>query len=346
MAENTKYIDTKETSPSPKDFKSDQEVRWCPGCGNHAIMNAIQKALPHMGIPREKFAFISGIGCSSRFPYYMNTYGFHGIHGRATAIASGTKTANPDLSVWQITGDGDSMAIGGNHLIHAVRRNVDINIVIFNNEIYGLTKGQYSPTSKLGAKTKSSPYGTIENPFHPGELIIGAQGRFFARSVDTNMNLNQEIFLEAEKHKGTSVVEIAQNCVIYNDKTHAEITNKKYKEDRQIVLRHGEPMIFGKNRDKGIVLEGLKLKVVELGKDGYTEDDLLVHDATLKDPGIHLMLANMQYPNYPVAVGVIRAVKNETYERKLENQIRQVKEQSEFGCVDDLLHSGNTWEVK
>ncbi len=343
MADTTK---NNTTEISPKDFKSDQEVRWCPGCGNHAIMNAIQKALPRMGIPRENFAFISGIGCSSRFPYYMNTYGFHGIHGRASAIASGTKTANSDLSVWQISGDGDSMAIGGNHLIHTVRRNVDINILIFNNEIYGLTKGQYSPTSKRGAKTKSSPYGTIENPFHPGELVIGAQGNFFARSVDNNIKLNQEIFLEAEKHKGTSVVEIAQNCVIYNDKTHSDIADKKYKDERQIVLRHGEPMIFGKNRDKGIVLDGLKLKVVELGKEGYTEDDLLVHDATMKDPGIHLMLANMQYPDYPVAVGVIRAVEGDTYEKSLEHQIENVKAQSEYKCMDDLLQSGSTWEVK
>ena len=299
-----------------------------------------------MGIPREKFAFISGIGCSSRFPYYMNTYGFHGIHGRASAIASGTKVANPELSVWQITGDGDSMAIGGNHLIHAIRRNIDINIVIFNNEIYGLTKGQYSPTSKLGAKTKSSPYGSIEDPFHPGDLVIGAQGKFFARSVDTRIKLNQEIFLQAEKHKGTSVVEIAQNCVIYNDKTHAEITDKKHTADRQIVLRHGEPMIFGKYKDKGIVLEGLKLKVVQLGKDGYVEDDLLVHDQTIKDPGIHLMLANMQNPVYPVAVGLIRAVEADSYEKRLVEQIKQVQQQSEHRCMDDLLHSGNTWEVQ
>jgi 2-oxoglutarate/2-oxoacid ferredoxin oxidoreductase subunit beta len=340
--QTTKY--QKETTA--KDFKSDQEVRWCPGCGNHAIMHAIQKSLPEMGIPREKFAFISGIGCSSRFPYYMNTYGFHGIHGRASAIASGTKVANPELSVWQITGDGDSMAIGGNHLIHAIRRNIDINIVIFNNEIYGLTKGQYSPTSKLGAKTKSSPYGSIEDPFHPGDLVIGAQGKFFARSVDTRIKLNQEIFLQAEKHKGTSVVEIAQNCVIYNDKTHAEITDKKHTADRQIVLRHGEPMIFGKYKDKGIVLEGLKLKVVQLGKDGYVEDDLLVHDQTIKDPGIHLMLANMQNPVYPVAVGLIRAVEADSYEKRLVEQIKQVQQQSEHRCMDDLLHSGNTWEVQ
>jgi 2-oxoglutarate ferredoxin oxidoreductase subunit beta len=341
---NNNHQDTQQLTA--KDFKSDQEVRWCPGCGDHAIMNAIQRALPEMHIPKEKFAFISGIGCSSRFPYYMNTYGFHSIHGRASAIASGTKTANPDLSVWQITGDGDSMAIGGNHLIHTVRRNVDLNIIIFNNEIYGLTKGQYSPTSKLGAVTKTSPYGTIENPFHPGELVIGAQGKFFARSVDVNMKLNQEIFMEAQKHKGTSVVEILQNCVIYNDKTHAVIADKKHKDDRQLVLRHGEPMIFGANRDKGIVLDGLKLKVVEIGKDGYTEDDILVHDAKTTDPGIHLMLANMQYPDYPVAVGIIRSVEADTYNDKMEEQIETVREQSEFKCVDDLLNSGSTWEVK
>ncbi len=329
-----------------KDFKSDQEVRWCPGCGDHAIMNAIQRSLPQMGIPRENFAFISGIGCSSRFPYYMNTYGFHGIHGRASAIASGTKTANPELSVWQITGDGDSMAIGGNHFIHVVRRNVDINLILFNNEIYGLTKGQYSPTSKLGAKTKTSPYGTIESPFHPGELVIGAQGKFFARSVDNNIKLNQEIFLQAEKHKGTSVVEILQNCVIYNDKAHAEIADKKHKDDRQLVLRHGEKMIFGKEKNKGIVLEGLQLKVVEIGKDGYTEDDILVHDAKEQNPGVHLMLANMRYPEYPIAVGVIRSVEGATYERNMEKQVKTVKENSEFKNMDDLLRSGNTWEVK
>jgi 2-oxoglutarate ferredoxin oxidoreductase subunit beta len=329
-----------------KDFKSDQEVRWCPGCGDHAIMNAIQRSLPQMGIPRENFAFISGIGCSSRFPYYMNCYGFHGIHGRASAIASGTKTANPELSVWQITGDGDSMAIGGNHFIHVVRRNVDINLILFNNEIYGLTKGQYSPTSKLGAKTKTSPYGTIESPFHPGELVIGAQGKFFARSVDNNIKLNQEIFLQAEKHKGTSVVEILQNCVIYNDKAHAEIVDKKHKDDRQLVLRHGEKMIFGKEKNKGIVLEGLQLKVVEIGKDGYTEDDILVHDAKEPNPGVHLMLANMRYPDYPIAVGVIRAVEGATYERNMEKQVKAVKENSEFKNMDDLLRSGNTWEVK
>ena len=329
-----------------KDFKSDQEVRWCPGCGDHAVMNAIQRALPELGIKKEDFAFISGIGCSSRFPYYMNTYGFHSIHGRASAIASGVKVANPELCVWQITGDGDAMAIGGNHFIHAIRRNIDINIILFNNEIYGLTKGQYSPTSKFGAVTKTSPYGTVEHPFHPGELVIGAQGKFFARSIDNNMKLCQEVFLQAAKHHGTSVVEVLQNCVIYNDKTHAAISDKEHKEDRTIVLRHGEPMIFGKNKDKGLILdaEHLKLKVVELG-DKYSEKDLLVHNAKEVNPGMHLMLANMAYPEYPVAFGVIRGVQAETYDNAVCKQVEEVNLKSGFKSVDDLLTSGTTWEV-
>lgn len=329
-----------------KDYKSDQEVRWCPGCGDHAIMNAIQRALPELDVKKEDFAFISGIGCSSRFPYYMNTYGFHGIHGRASAIASGVKVANPDLSVWQITGDGDAMAIGGNHFIHAIRRNIDINIILFNNEIYGLTKGQYSPTSKFGAVTKTSPYGTVEHPFHPGELVIGAQGKFFARSIDSNLKLSQEIFIEAGKYHGASVVEVLQNCVIYNDKTHAALSDREHKEDRTIILKHGEPMIFGKNRDKGLILdaEHLKLKVVELG-DKYTEKDLLVHNAKEQNPGIHLMLANMRYPEYPVAFGVIRAVESPTYDQAVFKQVEEVKAKSSFKCVDDLLNSGTTWEV-
>jgi len=330
-----------------KDFKSDQEVRWCPGCGDHAIMNAIQRALPELGYKKENFAFISGIGCSSRFPYYMNTYGFHSIHGRASAIASGVKVANPKLSVWQITGDGDALAIGGNHFIHAIRRNIDVNIILFNNEIYGLTKGQYSPTSKFGAVTKTSPYGTVEHPFHPGELVIGAQGKFFARSIDGNLKLSQEIFIEASRHDGTSVVEVLQNCVIYNDKTHAALMDKDHKEDRTIILKHGEPMIFGKNRDKGLVLDAknLKLKVVELG-DQYTEKDLLVHNAEEANPGIHLMLANMRYPDYPVAFGVIRKVKDQTYDKAVKAQVDDVRSKTKFKCMDDLLRSGTTWEVK
>jgi len=326
------------------DFASDQDIRWCPGCGDHAIMNSIQRALPELGIKKEDFAFISGIGCSSRFPYYMNTYGFHSIHGRASAIASGVKVANPNLSVWQITGDGDAMAIGGNHFIHVIRRNVDINIILFNNEIYGLTKGQYSPTSKYGAITKTSPYGTVEHPFHPGELVIGAQGKFFARSIDNNIHLSKDIFVEAAKHKGASVVEVLQNCVIYNDKAHAYLTDREHKEDRQLILKHGEPMVFGKNMDKGIILDGLQLKVVELGKE-YTEKDLLVHDAYMENPGIHLMLANMRQPDYPVALGVIRSVKGDTYDDSVHKQVDEVQKKSSIKCMDDLLRSGSTWEI-
>lgn len=331
---------------TPKDFKSDQEVRWCPGCGDHAILNAIQRALPELGIAKEDFAIISGIGCSSRFPYYMSTYGFHSIHGRASAIASGVKVANPELCVWQITGDGDALAIGGNHFIHAIRRNIDLNIILFNNEIYGLTKGQYSPTSKFGTVTKTSPYGTVEHPFHPGELVIGAQGKFFARSIDNNLKLCQEIFVEAGKHHGATVVEVLQNCVIYNDKTHAAISDKEFKDDRQIVLRHGEPMIFGKNKDKGLILdaENLKLKVVELG-DKYSEKDLLVHNAEEINPGMHLMLTNMQYPEHPVAFGVIRSVNAPTYDGSVAKQVEEVKSKSSIKSVDDLLNSGTTWKV-
>jgi len=339
MAENQNIL-------TAKDFKSDQEVRWCPGCGDHAIMNAIQRALPELEIPKEKFAFISGIGCSSRFPYYMDTYGFHSIHGRASAIASGVKVTNPDLSVWQITGDGDALAIGGNHFIHVIRRNVDINIILFNNEIYGLTKGQYSPTSKFGAVTKTSPYGTVEHPFHPGELVIGAQGKFFARSIDNKLKLSQEIFVEAAKHKGAAVVEVLQNCVIYNDKTHAALTDREHKEDRSIILRHGEPMIFGKNKDKGLILDpnNMRLKVVEIGKE-YSEEDILVHNAENENPGIHLMLANMRYPEYPVAFGVIRSVKARSYDQSIQDQVEMVQSDSSIKCVDDLLRSGTTWEI-
>ena len=292
--------------PTPKDFKSDQEVRWCPGCGDHAVLNAVQKALSELGIPREKFAFISGIGCSSRFPYYMNTYGFHSIHCRASAIASGVKIANPGLSVWQITGDGDALAIGGNHFIHVVRRNIDINIILFNNEIYGLTKGQYSPTSEKGIVTKTSPYGTVEEPFSVGELVVGAKGKFFARTLDSNVALSTQIYIEAAKHKGTSVIEVLQNCVIFNDAIHENVAGKEVRDDRTIVLKHGEPMVFGKDADKGLILDGLKLRVVKLGENGYNKSNILVHDVTEPNPGIHYMLANMRYPEYPVALGVIR----------------------------------------
>ena len=330
---------------TPRDFKSDQEVRWCPGCGDHAVLSSVQRALAEMGIPKEKFAFISGIGCSSRFPYYMDTYGFHGIHGRASAIASGVKIANPELSVWQITGDGDALAIGGNHFIHVIRRNIDINIILFNNEIYGLTKGQYSPTSNKGLVTKTSPYGTVEEPFSVGELVIGAKGKFFARTIDTNIALSTQIYSEAAKHKGTSVVEVLQNCVIFNDGVHDVVADKEVRDDRTIILKHGQPMIFGKGNDKGLILEGLKLKVVTLGEKGITEKNILVHDASEPNPGIQYMLANMRYPEYPVALGVIRAVPAPTYEKLVEEQIAEIQKKAKIKCMDDLLKSGSTWNV-
>jgi len=342
----TQNINTKKLTA--KDFKSDQEVRWCPGCGDHAILNSIQKAMAELEIPKEDIAVISGIGCSSRFPYYMETYGFHSIHGRAAAIASGVKVANPDLTVWQISGDGDAMAIGGNHFIHAVRRNIDMNIIVFNNEIYGLTKGQYSPTSPVGSITKTSPHGSIDTPFKPGGLVIGARGSFFARSIDYNVKLTTDVCVKAAKYKGTSVVEILQNCVIFNEGFHAMLLDKEHKEDRVIILEHGKPMIFGKNKDKGLILDPktLSLKVVSLTSGEYTEDDIIVHDSHTDNPGLHAMLANMSYPEFPVAMGVIREVTNPIYNEHLIAQIKEAKENSKNKNLTDVLLSGNTWEVK
>lgn len=333
-----------------KDFKSDQEVRWCPGCGDHAVLVALQRALAKvsqaLNCEKEKFVVVSGIGCSSRLPYYMNTYGFHSIHGRATAISTGIKVANPNLAVWQACGDGDALAIGGNHFIHAIRRNVDINIILFNNQIYGLTKGQYSPTSKFGAITKTSPYGTVEHPFNPGSLVLGAKGTFFARSLDVELALNEEIMTAAALHGGTSVMEMLTNCVIFNDGTHKDITDPAVRADRTIVLRHGEKMIFGKNKDKGLVLDGMGLKVVTIGENGVTEKDILTHDAHTDNVGIHMMLADMKYPDFPVALGIIRDVKDVTYDAGVRDQVNDVTAKSKIHCVDDLLHSGSTWEVK
>jgi len=331
---------------TPKDFKSNQEVRWCPGCGDYGILTSVQKAMAELGYPREQWAVISGIGCSSRFPYYMNTYGFHTIHGRAAAIASGVKCANPELKVIQVSGDGDATAIGGNHFIHAIRRNIDMTILLFNNEIYGLTKGQYSPTSEYGKVTKTSPYGTIEQPFRPAELALGAQGKFFARSIDTNVKLTAELVIKADKHKGTSLVEILQNCVIYNDGAHSIITDKEHKDDRQIVLRHDEPMLFGKDKKKGLMLNSKgRLIVVTIGEHGITEEDILVHDARCADPHIHWLLANMKAPELPVALGVIRNVEASCYNEKMEEQITMVKSSSKITCMEDLLNSGDTWDV-
>ncbi len=333
-----------------QDFKSYQEVRWCPGCGDHAVLAAIQRAMPlisdELGYEKERYVVVSGIGCSSRLPYYMDTYGFHSIHGRATAISTGIKVANPELTVWQACGDGDALAIGGNHFIHAIRRNIDINIILFNNQIYGLTKGQYSPTSRFGAVTKTSPYGTVEHPFNPGSLVLGAKGTFFARSIDTELKLNEEIMLAAARHDGTSVVEMLTNCVIFNDGTHKTITDRSVRADRTIVLRHGEKMIFGKDRKKGLVLDGLRLKVVTIGENGITEDDILTHDAHSDNIGIHTMLVDMKYPEYPVALGVIREVKDITYDDAVRDQVAEVKAKSAIRCMDDLLRSGSVWEVK
>ena len=329
-----------------KDFKSENEVRWCPGCGDHAVLNSIQKAMANLGIRQEDFAVISGIGCSSRFPYYMSTYGFHTIHGRAAAVASGVKCANPKLCVWEITGDGDALAIGGNHFIHCIRRNIDLNIILFNNKIYGLTKGQYSPTSDRGSITKTSPQGTIESPFIPGQLILGAGGTFFARAVDNNIKHSQDVFEAAARHQGTSVVEVLQNCVIFNDGVHAEISDPKMREERQIFLKHGEPMIFGNNKDKGLIFDKAMLKVATIGENGVTREDILIHDVTEPNGYVHQQLIGMKLPDFPVAMGVIRAVPAPVYDQLMEEQIATVKSKSKIKTIDDLLTSGNTWVVE
>lgn len=342
-------METKDINVIPEltkaDFVSDQMVKWCPGCGDHAILSSFQKVLPTIGVKKEDVVVVSGIGCSSRFPYYVKTYGFHGIHGRAAALASGIKISNTKLSVWMITGDGDSLAIGGNHFIHILRRNLDVNIMLFNNRIYGLTKGQYSPTTPTGFKTKTSPQGTIEHPFNVGELAIGAQGTFFARAVDTNPKMMSAVMLEASQHKGASLIEIMQNCVIFNDKTHQEFTSRETRDEMQLHLEHGKPMIFGKEKDKGIILKGTKLEVVKIGENGITEKDLLVHDKYQWESGIHILLSTMRPPSYPVAMGVIRSITDFTYESKLEEMIETEKENSKIKTMDDLLNSGKTWEI-
>jgi 2-oxoglutarate ferredoxin oxidoreductase subunit beta len=328
-----------------RDFETDQDIRWCPGCGDYAILKAVQQTMPQIGKNKEDIVFISGIGCSSRFPYYMNTYGFHTIHGRAPAVATGVKLANPKLSVWQVTGDGDALAIGGNHYIHALRRNIDINILLFNNEIYGLTKGQFSPTSATGIKTKSSPQGTIDRAFNPGSLALGAEANFFARVVDVEPKKMVEVFLAAEKHKGTSLIEILQNCVIFNDKVFDNVTNKAVKLDRQLWLKHGYPMIFGAEQNKGLVLNGLKLEVVTIGENGVKEADILVHDAYEKDNTLHSMLIKMSAPEFPVAFGIIRQVATNSFDEGIWSQIEDAKKTAKFSSVDELINSGVTWEI-
>ncbi len=326
-----------------KDFESNQEVRWCPGCDDYVILRSMQKALPEMGVKKEDVVFVSGIGCSSRFPYYMDTYGMHSIHGRAPAIATGVKLANPNLSVWVITGDGDSMAIGGNHFIHVLRRNINLNIILFNNEIYGLTKGQFSPTSLIGQKTKSSPYGNTQPPFSPGELAIGARARFFGRIGGNTPKEMTQMFVDAEKFNGTSLIEVLQNCVIFNDGCYTQFTDKSVREDKQLFVEHGKPMIFGKNKDKGLVLNRLTLEVVTIGENGITEQDLLVHNAKEQDPTLHQMLVRLQYP---LVTGIIRSCDDITLEEREDVLTAEVKSKSKFRKTDDLFFSGDTYEIK
>lgn len=325
-----------------KDYASDQDLRWCPGCGDFAILKQAQIVLADIGASKEDTVFISGIGCSSRFPYYMNTYGMHSIHGRAPAIASGVKLANPDLSVWIITGDGDSMAIGGNHFIHVLRRNLDLNIILFNNEIYGLTKGQFSPTSLVGQKTKSSPYGNTQPPFSAGELALGAQARFFGRISGNTPKEMTQIFIDAEKYKGTALIEVLQNCPIFNDGAYVKYTDKAVREDRQLFVEHGKPMIFGKQRNKGLVLNGLKLEVVTIGENGIKEEDILVHNAKEEDPTLHQMLVRSEYP---MVTGIIRSFDDVTLEEREDALTAQVKSDSNFTKTDDLFFSGDIYNV-
>ncbi|MDR2840330.1 MAG: 2-oxoacid:ferredoxin oxidoreductase subunit beta [Paludibacter sp.] len=337
------FAETKQYSA--QDYKSSQPLCWCPGCGDYAVINSLQKAMAELAVPPHQIAVISGIGCSSRLPYYINSYGFHTIHGRGAAVATGVKVANPKLSVWQITGDGDCLAIGGNHFIHSVRRNNDINILLFNNQIYGLTKGQYSPTTKKGFVTKSSPYGTIERPFRPSELTFGARGTFFARLLDVDLKNAQTCMIAAARHTGTSVVECLVNCMIFNNGAHGWLAEKETRQDRTIFLEHGKPMIFGKNRDKGLMLDGLNLKVVTIGENGITPNDILVHDAQCEDFTLQLKLATMEGPDLPVALGVIRDVKEESYAEALENQIKEISEKSTIHNFDQLIESLEQWEL-
>ena len=328
------------------DFKSDQYVRWCPGCGDHAILNVLHKAMAELGVAPEKTAVISGIGCSSRLPYYMNTYGFHTIHGRAAAIATGFKVARPDMTVWQISGDGDGLAIGGNHFIHAVRRNVNMNMILLNNRIYGLTKGQYSPTSERGFVSKSSPYGTTEDPFIPAELVFGARGTFFGRSLDVELKTSQEVLVAAARHRGASVVEMLQNCVIFNQGIYSFVSDRELRPDHTIHLRHGEKMLFGKEMNKGLVQVGFLLKAVTIGEDGYTIDDVLTHDAHCQSNFLHQQLAMMDGKSLPLAIGVIRDVEAPVYEEEVDKQTHNVEERKHFGSLRDMIMAGETWEVK
>jgi 2-oxoglutarate ferredoxin oxidoreductase subunit beta len=328
-----------------KDYQSDQEVRWCPGCGDYAILRQTQKVLADLDIPREKHVFVSGIGCSSRFPYYMNTYGFHTIHGRAPTFATGLRLANPDLQVWVVTGDGDGLSIGGNHLIHALRRNVDIKVLLFNNEIYGLTKGQYSPASRLGTASKTSPGGSFETPVRPLSLALAAEATFVARTIDLDVQHLVATFQRAAAHKGSAFVEIYQNCKIFNDGVFEYATDKSIKADNTLYLEHGKPLIYGKDRNKGIRLHGLDPEAVTLGN-GINVDDLLIHDEKAEEPSLAYLLSRMVYPRFPECIGVFRAVQRPTYDEEVNGQIEHVVKTKGKAKLEDLFTSEDTWVVK
>lgn len=338
------HIDLKEEQSqlTRKDFVSDQAVRWCPGCGDFMILANMQKAFAQMDHKKENFLSVSGIGCSSRITYYLDTFGIHSIHGRAIAVATGAKLANPELNVWVFTGDGDCMAIGGNHFIHACRRNVDMNIVIFNNKIYGMTKGQSSPTTPMGLKTKTSPQGSYEIPFNIGEVAIGSGATFFARVPDNDHKLMEDVMMQAYHHKGTSVIEVLQNCVIFTDGIHEQITGKDSKDENQIILEHGKPMVYGKTKNLGLAVNGMHLETVKLQNGAY---EPLVHDAYEQNSLMHLALAKMQFPDSPVAMGVIRKADSESYEKSVHSVIEKEKSKSKFKSVQDLFRSGNTWDI-
>ncbi|HVR74427.1 MAG TPA: 2-oxoacid:ferredoxin oxidoreductase subunit beta [Planctomycetota bacterium] len=331
------------------EFTSDQIVRWCPGCGDYSILAQMQKVMPNIcarhNIPRENVVFISGIGCSSRFPYYMNTYGFHSIHGRAPTFATGLKASRPELQVWVVTGDGDGLSIGGNHLIHALRRNIDLKILLFNNRIYGLTKGQYSPTSEFGKMTKSSPMGTVEKPINPLLIALAAEATFVARTLDTDTKHLQEILERTADHNGSAFVEIFQNCNIFNDGAFESFADISVRKDRTVILEHGKPIVFGKNRDKGIRLDGLQPRVVEL-KDGVTESDLLVHDEKAENPILAYLLTHLNEPEFPVPLGVFRSVAHPTYDGLLSQQVKEAMAKPGAGNLQAILGAGETWTVQ
>ncbi len=327
-----------------KDFVSDQEVRWCPGCGDYAILAQMQKVLPDIGVPKENIVFVSGIGCSSRFPYYMNTYGVHSIHGRAPTIATGVKAANPDLSVWVITGDGDALSIGGNHFLHCLRRNVDLKIILFNNRIYGLTKGQYSPTSLSGHRTKSSPMGSIDYPLHPMSVAISAEATFVARTQDTNTKHLSEILQRAAAHKGTAFVEIYQNCVVFNPTAWDHTTDADVRDDNILFLQDGQPLIFGKDLDRGIRMNGFSPEVVNLSE--VEESELIVHHEEMDNPNYAYMLSRMEDPAMPLPFGVLRSVSRPSYNDLLMDQVTTAAEQRGTGDLQSLFTSGDTWTVE